>query len=86
VQRQYGLYARPNERTLAEHAHPDAEETIYIVVGEGTLKIGGRDYSIAASSFATIPRGVSHSMTRRGSRPLMFVSTLIGPPCQKAKQ
>jgi quercetin dioxygenase-like cupin family protein len=66
---------------VPEHTHADTEETIYVVVGEGTLNVGGRDFPLAASSFVTIPRGISHSMTRRGSRPLMFVSTLSGQPC-----
>jgi quercetin dioxygenase-like cupin family protein len=66
---------------VPEHTHADTEETIYVVVGEGTLNVGGRDFPLAASSFVTIPRGTSHSMTRRGSRPLMFVSTLSGQPC-----
>jgi hypothetical protein len=66
---------------VVEHSHADTEETLYVVVGEGTLKMDGRDFPLAASSFVTIPRGTSHSLTRRGSRPLMFVSTLSGQPC-----
>ena len=66
---------------IVEHTHADTEETIYVVVGEGTLKMGGRDFPLSASSFVTIPRNTAHSVTRRGSRPLMFVSTLSGQPC-----
>ena len=46
------------------------------------FKMGGRDHPLNASSLVTIPRGTAHTITRRGSRPLMFVSTLSGPPCQ----
>jgi mannose-6-phosphate isomerase-like protein (cupin superfamily) len=68
--------------SIAERTRGDADETIYVVAGEGTLRIGGREHTLTASSFVTIPRGTAHSITRRGSRPLMFVSTVSGPPCQ----
>lgn len=66
---------------IADHTHADADETLYIVAGEGTLRVGGRDTPLVAASFAVIPRGTAHTITRRGSRPLIFVSTLSGAPC-----
>jgi mannose-6-phosphate isomerase-like protein (cupin superfamily) len=71
---------------IAERTRPDADETIYVVAGEATLRMGGREHSLSASSIATIPRGTAHSITRRGSRPFMFVSVLSGPPCQPGQQ
>ena len=68
--------------SLGERTRADADETIYVVAGEGTLRMGGRDHVLNASSLVTIPRGTAHTITRRGSRPLMFVSTVSGPPCQ----
>jgi len=70
---------------VAEHTHADADETIYVVAGEGTHRIGGRDNAVSAGTFSVVPRGTPHSLTRRGSRPLIFVSTLAGPPCQAGK-
>jgi mannose-6-phosphate isomerase-like protein (cupin superfamily) len=70
---------------VSEHTHADADEVVYIVAGEGMLRMGGREHPVAASTFATIPRGTPHAMTKRGSRPLMYVSTLSGPPCQSAQ-
>jgi mannose-6-phosphate isomerase-like protein (cupin superfamily) len=67
---------------IPERSRPDADETIYIVAGEGTLRMGSREHSLSAGWLVTIPRGTAHAITRRGSRPLMFVSTLSGPPCQ----
>jgi len=67
---------------LAEHTHTDADELLYVVAGEGTHKIGGRDYALAPGVFAVVPRGVTHSIVRRGRSPLVFISTLSGPPCQ----
>jgi mannose-6-phosphate isomerase-like protein (cupin superfamily) len=67
---------------IAERTRPDTDETIYVVAGEGTLRMGGREHALSAGSLVTAPRGTTLSITRRGSRPLMFVSTLSGPPCQ----
>jgi mannose-6-phosphate isomerase-like protein (cupin superfamily) len=71
---------------VGEHVHGDADETLYVVAGEGVLRMNGRDTPLAAASFAVIPRGVPHTLTRRGSRPLIFVSTLTGPPCQSGQK
>jgi Cupin domain/Carboxypeptidase regulatory-like domain len=70
---------------IAEHTHDDADEIIYVVAGEGTHNVAGRESTLAAGSFAAVPRGTAHSLTRRGSRPLIFVATLAGPPCQAGK-
>jgi mannose-6-phosphate isomerase-like protein (cupin superfamily) len=70
---------------VAEHTHADADETIYVVAGEGMHRVAGRETAVSAGSFAVVPRGTPHSLTRRGSRPLIFVSTLAGPPCQAGK-
>ena len=70
---------------VAEHSHDEADETIYVVAGEGSHRISGRDSALAAGSFALVPRGTAHTLTRRGSRPLIFISILAGPPCQAAK-
>jgi mannose-6-phosphate isomerase-like protein (cupin superfamily) len=70
---------------VAEHTHADADETIYVVAGEGMHRVAGRETPVSAGVFAVVPRGTPHSLTRRGSRPLIFVSTLAGPPCQAGK-
>jgi hypothetical protein len=70
---------------LAEHTHAESDEIIYVVAGEGTHRVGGKESALSAGIFTVVPRGTPHSMTRRGSRPLIFVSTLSGTPCQAAK-
>jgi hypothetical protein len=70
---------------IAEHTHGDADELIYVVGGEGTHKVGGREYPLSSGVFTVVPRGVSHSIVRRGRLPLVFISTLSGPPCQPEK-
>lgn len=68
--------------SIAERTRDEADETIYVVAGEGTLRMGGREHALSAGSLVSVPRGTAHSLARKGSRPLMFVSTVSGPPCQ----
>jgi hypothetical protein len=70
---------------LPERALPDADETILVVYGEGTLRLGNRDVTLSskALSLAVIPRGTVRGVTRKGRNPLIFVSVLSGPPCTR---
>ena len=54
---------------------------IYVLGGEGTHKVNGKEIALQAGVFAVVPRGTAHSMTRRGSRPLIFLSVLSGQQC-----
>ena len=66
---------------LGQHVHADADEFVYVLGGEGTHKVAGKDVALQAGVFAVVPRGTAHSFTRRGSRPLIFLSILSGQPC-----
>jgi mannose-6-phosphate isomerase-like protein (cupin superfamily) len=70
---------------LAEHSHADADEMLYVVAGEGVQRIGGIEMNLSAGTFAVIPRGTPHTITRRGNTPLIVLSILTGPPCDPAK-
>jgi mannose-6-phosphate isomerase-like protein (cupin superfamily) len=67
---------------LAVHTHSALDEVIYIVAGEGTVRLGAQASPISAGSLAVIPRGVPHSLERRGRNPLTVLSMLAGAPCQ----
>lgn len=67
---------------IADHAHADADELIYVVAGEGTHKIGGVEYPLSGGVFSIVPRGITHGIVRRGRQPLVIISTLSGQPCQ----
>ena len=66
---------------LNQHVHTDADELIYVVAGEGTHKIAGRELGLAAGILAVVPRGTPHAIERRGGRPIIVLSILSGPPC-----
>jgi mannose-6-phosphate isomerase-like protein (cupin superfamily) len=70
---------------LAEHTHMDADEMIYVVAGEGTERLGGRELPLNPGTFSVIPRTMAHSLTRRSRTPLVMLSILTGPPCQNAR-
>jgi mannose-6-phosphate isomerase-like protein (cupin superfamily) len=70
------------KESLAAHTHADADEVLYIVAGDATLKLGDKDQNISPGWFAVVPRGMSHTVTRRGRNPVLILSAVSGPPCQ----
>ena len=64
-----------------EHAGADA--MLYVIGGEGTLRLDGRDTPMQAGHFASVPRGSSYSLVRRGRNPLIIFATLVGEPCSQ---
>jgi mannose-6-phosphate isomerase-like protein (cupin superfamily) len=68
---------------VPEHASNDADEVIYVVAGEGTLRLGNRDVPLAATTMAVVPRGTAYGITRKGRNPLIYVSVVSGVPCTR---
>lgn len=66
---------------LGEHTHNDGDEVLYIVAGEATHKVGGREFKLEPGTYSLVPRGVPHSITRRGSNPVVLLSIETGQPC-----
>jgi mannose-6-phosphate isomerase-like protein (cupin superfamily) len=62
--------------------HPDQDAMIYVVGGEGTIRLDGRDVPLQAGSFVQVPRGSSYSLSRRGRNPVLIaLATLVGQGC-----
>jgi mannose-6-phosphate isomerase-like protein (cupin superfamily) len=68
-----------------QRLYDTAEATYYVVAGEGTVKMNGRDIALDAGSFVSVPRGTPHALVRRGRRPLILMATLSGTPCEQAR-
>lgn len=68
--------------TWAAHAHDDADEWIYVVAGEGTLRIGNAEQRVQAGTFSSVPHTVSHALIPQGRNPLILISILSGPACK----
>jgi mannose-6-phosphate isomerase-like protein (cupin superfamily) len=69
---------------VAEHTHADLDEVLYVVAGDGAVRIRDESVAITPGSLTTIPRGIPHAIARRGKNPLIVLSTLAGAPCPTA--
>lgn len=67
--------------SLEDKSQADADEVLYVVAGEGTLRLGNKDISLVAGALAVVPRGTVRGVARKGKNPLMLLSVVSGPPC-----
>ena len=63
---------------LLNQAHEDADEWIYVVAGEGTLRLGTAEQHLQAGTFALIPHTAAHGILPGGRNPLIYVSVMSG--------
>jgi hypothetical protein len=61
--------------------HDGADGMFYVVGGDGTLTVAGREFSVTAGSLTVVPRGAGYSVVRRGRNPLIILAVLAGAPC-----
>lgn len=58
------------------HEHPDADEILYVVEGEGRQTVGeGPEFTVRAGDAVWIPKGTLHSTFNAGWRPMRLVAT-----------
>ena len=69
----------------AQRVYAGAESLYYVVAGEGAISVDGRDTPLKAGVYASLPRGTTHALTRRGRRPLILLAVLSGEPCEQPK-
>jgi mannose-6-phosphate isomerase-like protein (cupin superfamily) len=62
-------------------SHEAADEWLYVVAGEATLRLPGSEQHLQAGTFSLIPHTVVYSLLPSGRNPLIVVSILSGPPC-----
>jgi len=67
--------------TWADRRHDSADAMLYVIGGDGSLRLGDRTVSLGAGSFAVVPRGTDYGFTRRGRNPLIVLAFLAGAPC-----
>lgn len=66
----------------ADRMHPDADAMLYVVGGEGSLRLGDGAVPLAAGTFTIVPRGTTYTLSRGGRNPLIVLAVVAGPPCQ----
>jgi len=67
---------------LAQHAHADADEFIYVIAGEGMARLSGREESLGPAVFLMVPRGTPHTISAGRKKPLVMMSILAGGQCR----
>jgi len=68
---------------IAQHVHQGGDEIIYVVAGEGTVKIGDAATPVRPGSLVVVTNGLGHAFERGGKNPLIVISTLVGAPCDQ---
>ena len=66
---------------IAQHAHADADEFIYVIAGEGMARLNGREESLGPAVFLMIPRGMPHTLAVGRKKPLVMMSIRAGEKC-----
>ena len=61
--------------------HDAADLMLYVVGGDGRLKLAEREFAVSAGAFIVVPRGTSYSLSRSGRNPLVVLAILAGAPC-----
>jgi mannose-6-phosphate isomerase-like protein (cupin superfamily) len=69
---------------IAQHAHNDADEFIYVIAGKGTLKLADQEESLSPAVFLMIPRRTAHTLTSSSKKPLVIMSVRAGESCVSA--
>ncbi|MBE3072921.1 MAG: cupin domain-containing protein [Acidobacteria bacterium] len=64
--------------TVADRVHPDADEMLYVIAGEGSARIGDRTQTLSAGWFVVVPRDTPYALERRGRNPLILLS-IVAP-------
>lgn len=68
---------------VKEQVRQDADEVLYVVAGEGSLRLGNKDIPLSAAVLTIVPRGTVRALTRKGKNPLIVLSVVSGKPCTK---
>lgn len=66
---------------IAEHTHPGADEFLYVIAGEGSVRAPKGQQPLRAGVFVMVPRGVPHALTVSGRSPLVVLSIKAGERC-----
>ena len=69
---------------VTTHAHADVDEVMYVVAGEGEVRLATQAIALKPGMMVVVPRSAVHGVERRGKNPLMLLSTLAGAPCQES--
>ena len=64
------------------HTHDDSDEWIYVVAGEGVLRMAAAEQHLQAGTFSLVPHTMTHALIPQGRNPLIVISVLSGQACK----
>jgi len=64
-----------------EQARDDVDEYLYVIGGEGTIRIVGAERPLKAGVFVMVPRGVARTIVPKGRNPLIVLTIKAGEKC-----
>ena len=70
---------KSGETVKPAHSHPDAEEVIYVVSGEGKVMIDDEVHLIKAGSVVLFPQGSIHMVRNSGKSALKLMCFFTSP-------
>lgn len=70
--------------TTGPSSRPDVDQTFYLIAGEGTLTLAGKDQPLTPGWFGLVPRGSTYTLARKGRNPAVLLAVTAGVPCSAA--
>ena len=61
------------------HTHPDSDEILYVLRGEGEQEIADETKEISAGEMVFVPEGVEHGTVNTGWEPLLLLAVYAPP-------
>jgi len=61
------------------HTHPDSDEILYVIRGEGEQEVADETRRIAAGEMVFVPEGVEHGTVNTGWEPLLLLAVYAPP-------
>ena len=66
---------------LKNQQNDSSDQLLYVVAGEGTVRVKNESYKVDGASFVVIPRGVPYSIERATRNPVISMTVALGAPC-----
>jgi mannose-6-phosphate isomerase-like protein (cupin superfamily) len=70
----FGIIEIVPGRELEAHVHRDEDDAFYILEGEMTFVVGGKDVAAPPGTFVLVPPGVEHGFRNDGATPVRMLN------------
>jgi len=67
---------------ITEQVYDTRDLWLYVVAGEGALRVNEKEERLAAGTFSVVPRTMRHSILPRGKNPLILIVIETGQACE----